>query len=279
MILNVYKEKDMTSRDVVNIISKHFHTKKVGHTGTLDPIAQGVLIICIDNDTKLVDIITSNYKEYIATVKLGIKTDTGDITGNVLEEKDFNFSKEELINTLNSFLGKSIQTVPIYSAVKINGKKLYEYARNNEIIELPKREINITNIELLSLNNNEFKFKVTVSKGTYIRSLIEDICYKLNTVGTMSDLIRSKQGLFNIEDSNKIEDILNNEYQTITYNELFKDYEKLELNDEDYFKVKNGQKMNINFTNQEVIYTYQNKYIAIYEKDKDIARIKLMFRR
>ncbi len=279
MVLNVYKKPNMTSRDVVNIISKHFNTKKVGHTGTLDPMASGVLIVCIDNDTKLVDIITSKNKEYIAKVKVGIKTDTGDITGNIIEEKDYNFNEEKLVKVINLFMGKSIQTVPIYSAVKINGKKLYEYARNNEIVELPKREIEVSQISLIDYDKDTFSFKVTVSKGTYIRSLIEDICEKLNTVGTMSDLIRTKQGDFNIENSNELDNILNNNYQELTHQEIFKNYEKKELTEEEYFKVKNGQKMIINFNNQEVIYTYQNKYIALYTKDVDVARIKLMFRK
>ena len=172
MIINVCKEKNMTSRDVVNIISKHLHTKKVGHTGTLDPLATGVLLVCTDRDTKLVDILTSKTKEYVATMLLGIQTDTGDITGNIIKRASFRVNKEQIIQTLNSFLGQSTQTVPIYSAVKINGKKLYEYARNGKEVTLPTREITISNIELIDFHDNLIKFKVTVSKGTYIRSLI-----------------------------------------------------------------------------------------------------------
>jgi tRNA pseudouridine55 synthase len=138
MIINVYKESNMTSHDVVNILTKHFHTKKIGHTGTLDPIATGVLICCLDSSTKLVNILQSITKEYIAEIKFGIKTDTGDITGNVIDTKPYNVNQELITNALNSFLGESIQEVPIYSAIKINGKKLYEYARKNEQVELPK---------------------------------------------------------------------------------------------------------------------------------------------
>ena len=277
MIINVYKEANMTSRDVVNILIKHFHTKKIGHTGTLDPLATGVLICCLDASTKLVNIIQSSTKEYIAEVKLGIKTDTGDITGEIVDTKAYNLNEETIISTLNSFLGTSIQEVPIYSAVKINGKKLYEYARNNEQVTLPKRQIHIYEIELLKFHDNYFKFKVKVSKGTYIRSLINDICLKLNTVGTMANLCRTKQGQFNIEDSNKITDILNDNYQTISYDEIFKDYFQVNMTSEEYFKVKNGQHMPNIYNSNEVLYKYQNKYIALYELDIDILKVKLMF--
>lgn len=278
MILNVYKESNMTSRDVVNILNKHFNTKRIGHTGTLDPMATGVLVCLVGRDTKLVNIITSNDKEYIAAIKLGIKTDTLDITGKILEEEEtYNVTREQIDNVLKSFLGTSYQEVPIYSAVKINGKRLYEYARNNIDVELPKREINIYDIELLDFVNDLITFRVVVSKGTYIRSLIKDICTKLNTIGTMYSLKRIKQGIFDIKDSNKISDILNDNYTITTYDEVFKDYEKYELNDDEYFKVSNGQVMPINFNSNEVIYTYKNKYIAIYEKYNDVAKIKLMF--
>ena len=275
-ILLVNKDKDMTSRDVVNIISKKFNTKKVGHSGTLDPIATGVLVIAIGKYTKLINILTSSYKEYIATLKLGIQTDTLDITGNVLDKKDYNVDKELIINTLNSFLGKSMQEVPKYSAVKVNGKKLYEYARSGIDIELPKREIDIKEIELLEYNKDTIKFRCIVSKGTYIRSLINDIGIKLNTYATMIDLQRTKQGNYSIDDSYTLNDIDNDNYKLLTYEDIFKTYEKYELNDEEYFKVKNGQKMPINFKSDEVIYLYNNEYIALYEKDINEARIKIM---
>jgi len=172
-IVLINKEKGKTSRDVVNLLSKKFNTRKVGHAGTLDPLATGLLIIGINNGTKILELLTMDEKEYIATVKIGIQTDTYDITGNIIEEKkDFSIDKEYLENTLKSFIGKYYQEVPKYSAVKINGKKLYEYARNGEEIELPKRFVEIKEIELLEFKEDEFKFKVLVSKGTYIRSLI-----------------------------------------------------------------------------------------------------------
>ena len=276
MIINVCKEKNMTSRDVVNIISKHLHTKKVGHTGTLDPLATGVLIVCTNHDTKLVDILTSKSKEYIATMRLGIQTDTGDITGKTIKKVSYKVTKDQIIKVLSSFLGSSTQTVPIYSAVKINGKKLYEYARNGEEVTLPTREINISNIELLDFHDDLIRFKVTVSKGTYIRSLIEDIAIKLGTVATMEDLIRTKQGNYKIEDSYTLEDIKNDKYKAIPLNEVLKDYPAYNLNATEYFKVKNGSKISLNIDDKMVTLLYNNKPIALYTKENDIYRVYKM---
>lgn len=270
MIINVCKEKNMTSRDVVNIISKHLHTKKVGHTGTLDPLATGVLIVCTNHDTKLVDILTSKNKEYIATMRLGIQTDTGDITGNIIKRATYKVTKDQIIKVLNNFLGLSTQTVPIYSAVKINGKKLYEYARNGEEVTLPTREINISSIELLDYHDDLIKFKVTVSKGTYIRSLIEDIGKTLQTVATMEDLVRTKQGNYKIEDSYTLEDIKNDNYKSIPLNIVLKDYHTYNLSATEYFKVKNGSKMLLNIDDKIVTLLYNNKPIALYRKENDI---------
>lgn len=276
MIINVCKEKNMTSRDVVNIISKHLHTKKVGHTGTLDPLATGVLIVCTNHDTKLVDILTSKNKEYIATMRLGIQTDTGDITGNIIKRATYKVTKDQIIKVLNNFLGSSTQTVPIYSAVKINGKKLYEYARNGEEVTLPTREINISSIELLDYHDDLIKFKVTVSKGTYIRSLIEDIGKTLQTVATMEELVRTKQGNYKIEDSYTLEDIKNDNYKPIPLNIVLKDYHTYNLNATEYFKVKNGSKMLLNIDDKIVTLLYNNKPIALYRKENDIYRVYKM---
>ena len=276
MIINVCKEKNMTSRDVVNIVSKHLHTKKVGHTGTLDPLATGVLIVCTNHDTKLVDILTSKNKEYIATMRLGIQTDTGDITGNIIKRATYKVTKDQIIKVLNNFLGSSTQTVPIYSAVKINVKKLYEYARNGEEVTLPTREINISNIELLDYHDDLIKFKVTVSKGTYIRSLIEDIGKTLQTVATMEDLVRTKQGNYKIEDSYTLEDIKNDNYKPMPLNIVLKDYHTYNLNATEYFKVKNGSKMLLNIDDKIVTLLYNNKPIALYRKENDIYRVYKM---
>ena len=264
-ILIVNKPQDFTSRDVVNKVGGILKTKKIGHTGTLDPIATGVLVICIGNTTKLCEVLTSEYKEYIATIKLGIKTDTLDTTGEIIERKDFNITEPQIIEVLSSFLGKSTQVTPIYSAVKVNGKKLYEYAREGLKVELPTREINITNIELMSFNNDEIVFKTTVSKGTYIRALIDDICKKLNTVGTMSSLIRTKQGNFKIEESYTIEDIEKGNYKLITIEEALSNLETITIDEETYNKVKNGSIIEKTFSNDIANLVYENKIVAIYQ--------------
>ena len=244
-VLLVNKPKDFTSRDVVNKLTKVFNTKKIGHTGTLDPIATGVLVICIGRSTKLCDILTSKYKEYIATIKLGTKTDTLDTMGTILEDQEVKtYTKEEITKVLNSFLGKSIQETPIYSAVKVNGKKLYEYAREGKSVELPKREIDIKSIELLDYKDNEITFKTTVSKGTYIRALINDICTKLNTIGTMSSLIRTKQGEFNLEDCYTLEDIEANNYKLLTNEEVLSNIETIDIPEDLLIPVNNGAVIN-----------------------------------
>ena len=275
-ILLINKPKDYTSRDVVNKLAKIFNTKKIGHTGTLDPIATGVLVVTIGKCTKLCDLLTSKYKEYIATIKLGIKTDTLDITGNVLEESKVpNITEEQIKEVLKSFLGKSIQETPIYSAVKVNGKKLYEYAREGKSVELPKREIDIKEIELISLTNDEIVFKATVSKGTYIRALINDICLKLNTIGTMSNLVRTKQGSFKLEDAYTLEDIENNNYNLLTPEEVLNDIETIDIDEELVKPVNNGAVINKIFKNDIACLKYHNKILAIYQEyDKDHSKAK-----
>ena len=208
MILNVYKEKGLTSRQVCNIIGKHFKTKHVGHAGTLDPLATGVLVVLTDKDTKEVNNLILNDKEYKATMQMGLKTDTGDITGNIIGHKDYNVNKEQIVDVLNSFKGQYIQEVPLYSAVKVNGRRLYEYARKGIPVELPKREVFIYDIKLIDYHDNQIIFTAKVSKGTYIRALIEDIATKLNTYGTMIELERIKAGKFSVEDAIKISDII-----------------------------------------------------------------------
>lgn len=274
-VIIINKEKNITSRDVVNKLCKLLHTKKIGHTGTLDPLATGVLVVCTERYTKLVDELTSLDKEYIAKIKLGIETDTLDITGNVVKESDEIPSKDEVVEVLNSFLGKSIQEVPKYSAIKINGKKLYEYAREGIDVELPKHEIEVFDIELIDFINDEITFKVHVSKGTYIRSLIRDICYKLNTIGTMSSLERTKQGKFKIEDSYTLKDIEDGNYKVLTLSDIF-DYQKYEMNENEYLKVKNGNSLKCNLPDGKIVLYYNKQEIAIYEVKNNIMKIIVM---
>ena len=276
-IIIIDKEKNMTSRDVVNKVSKILGTKKIGHTGTLDPLATGVLVLCVGKATKLVDLITGYDKEYIAKVCLGTLTDTLDITGNIIKEKETNITKEEIENALKSFIPGYEQEVPIYSAVKINGKKLYEYARNGETVELPKRYIKINSIDLISdieYKNGKtyFSFITNVSKGTYIRSLINDIGKKLNTYGTMLELRRTKQGNFKIEDSSNI-----NEPKIIKIGEILKDYYKVEIEGDLYKKITNGVKIKNEENKDIVVFTHNKEVIAIYKKENEYLKPYKMF--
>lgn len=274
-ILLVNKPKDVTSRDIVNRISKLLQIKKVGHNGTLDPLATGVLVICIGKATKLNELLTSKTKEYIAEVTLGIFTDTLDITGNVLEEKKQNVKKEKLERVIKSYKKTYTQEVPKYSAVKVNGKKLYEYARNGEDVVLPKKEVTIFDIELLEFNENKFVFKCLVSKGTYIRSLIRDILSDLNVIGTMSNLVRSKQGSFNLEDTYSIDEIENNNYSIISIKDAL-NLKTIRVNDEMKRKIINGQKINKAY-DEDILYIDDNdKPLAIYTSDKNQMKVKVM---
>lgn len=279
-LLVINKPKGVTSRDIVNEVSKILKTKKIGHTGTLDPIATGVLVLTINKATKLSEIITSEEKVYQAEVILGIKTDTLDITGNILEECNTKFTEEEIVNTLNLFVGTYNQEVPIYSAVKINGKKLYEYARNKEKVTLPKRMVTIKYINLDEINyidnKTVFKFTCKVSKGTYIRSLINDIATKLNTIGTMKNLIRIEQGNFNIKNSYTLEDIKNNNYKIIPIKEALKDYFTVKVDDKLKFKVMNGQILD-DIYNQEYVLFVDDDVIALYKNEKNKLKPYKMF--
>lgn len=271
-LLIVNKGKNKTSRDVVNELNHIFNTKKIGHTGTLDPLATGVLVCLIGKYTKLVNLITSYDKEYIAEIKLGIKTDTGDITGNIISTDNSNVSVDMIKEVFANFPRVYNQEVPIYSAVKINGKKLYDYARSNIPVTLPKREVHIYSLELLSYENNIITFKTKVSKGTYIRSLINDLTNYLNTIGTMNNLIRTKQGYFNITDSYTIEDIKNGNYKLLNIKE-FLNYPVIELPDTLIKKVSNGSSIPNSFNiKDKVIFTYQNQDIAIYEVNNEYLK-------
>ena len=275
-ILIVNKPINMTSRDVVNHLNYIFHTKKIGHTGTLDPIATGVLVIAIGSYTKLVNKLTSLDKEYIAEIKLGIKTDTGDVTGSVLEEDyNYNITSEDILNVFDYFDKEYEQTVPKYSAVKINGKKLYEYARENEEIELPKRLVHIYSLELLEFNSGTIKFKTKVSKGTYIRSLIEDICYRLNVLGTMQSLVRIKQGSFSLDNAINLDEVTF-DTKLLEASDVL-DVKKLLISKEEKKLVVNGNKINKEVDDGYYdVYVKENK-LALYEFTNSEGRIIMFY--
>lgn len=280
-IIVVNKEKGYTSRDIVNIISKVYETKKVGHTGTLDPIAEGVLIVCLNKALKVSEFIISDDKEYIATVILGIETDTLDITGKVINTTDNKVSKEEIEKVLLSMIGKYNQEVPLYSAVKVNGKKLYEYARNNISVNLPIKEVSIYDLKLLGdlyINDNKicFKIKCHVSKGCYIRSLIRDIGRKLNNYATMSELIRTKQAGISIDLASSIDDIKLKKNKIYKIEEII-DLPKVVAPSNLIKKIKNGAIVDSFFDyNKAFVTDKNNDIIAIYENIERKKSAKLV---
>jgi tRNA pseudouridine55 synthase len=274
-VLVVDKPKGKTSRDVVNEVVKVLNTKKVGHTGTLDPLATGVLVLCIGKATKLVDVITGSDKEYLADVKLGVLTDTLDTDGNVIEKRKCIINKDKLDTVLKLFLGKYNQEVPIYSAVRKNGKRLYEYARENKMVDLPKRMVEIKNIELLEVKEEQYKFKVTASKGTYIRSLIKDINDKLGIIGVMSDLRRIRQGDFDISDAFTLEDIKSNKHKLLSITDVLKGENCVIIDDNLFEVIKHGGIINNVYNKDLVTFMYNGKVIAIYKNyDKNKTKLK-----
>lgn len=281
-VILIDKPQDYTSRDIVNIVSKKVGTKKVGHTGTLDPMATGVLAICVGEATKLVEVLMCNDKVYEAEITLGIDTDTLDITGNVLKKEKAFVSKEQIELVLSEMIGTYFQEVPKYSAVKVNGKKLYEYARNDEEVALPKHEVTIHSLELISdiiynENTTVFKIKTHVSKGTYIRSLVRDIALKLNTVGVMSSLRRIKQGEFLINECNSLDDFKLDNYSLIPVGEILKNEYTVEVDKFVENMISNGRILE-NRYNKEIVVFKNNcgKVLAIYKVDEnDMSKLRV----
>jgi tRNA pseudouridine55 synthase len=285
-IIVINKEPGFTSRDMVNKVGKILGTKKIGHTGTLDPMATGVLVMCIGKCTSLVDIITCDFKEYIAGVRLGIMTDTLDTTGVIIDRRECIFTKDDIVKVLDSMVGEYYQEVPKYSAVKINGKKLYEYARENICVELPKRLVDIKSIELLSDvvchdGYVDFSIKCVVSKGTYIRSLIRDIALRLNTIGVMSSLVRTRQGKFSIDDSYNIDDILKGNYKFVDLGTFFSDKYKVIVDGDLKKSILNGSLLKNSYGVEEVLFVDGDGLILalyrVYDKDKSLIKPYKMF--
>ena len=245
--INVYKEKGQTSHDVVNKVRKIFATRKVGHTGTLDPNATGVLPIAVNNATKVIEYMEHDDKTYVAELTLGIITDTEDIWGNILEENSVNVTKDEIEDAIKSFIGKQKQVPPMYSELKINGKKLYELAREGKVIEREAREIEIFDIEEIEVIENKVSFKVHCSKGTYIRTLCKDIGEKLGCGATMSALKRVQSGGFTIDTAVKLSELEEDKEKYILDLEIpLRKFSVIELNEEDGRRYINGIRLSTN---------------------------------
>ncbi len=281
-IINIYKEKGYTSHDVVAIMRKTLNCSKVGHTGTLDPDAEGVLPICIGKGTKLADLITAETKRYTAEITLGIMTDTEDLTGKILEQREVNFDEEFIKETIEQFKGEYMQIPPMYSAIKIDGKKLYELARQGKTVERKARKIFIYDIEILEmLPPNKVKIDVICSKGTYIRTLCVDIGKKLGCGACMSALLRTQTGNFKLKDSIKLEQLKNIysegkiEEILIGLDDVLCEYPKVYTNEKVSKLLYNGniiyeygiKKNDLIFEEgkEVLVYDYMNKFIGIYK--------------
>lgn len=244
-IIVINKEKGYTSHDVVNVVRKTLGMRKVGHTGTLDPEAEGVLPICLGKGTKVSDMLMFSDKEYIAGIKLGVATDTQDIWGEVIKTSDKTVSREEFEQAVNSFVGEITQVPPMYSAIKVNGKKLYEYAREGKEVERKERKVTIYGIDILSFDD-EVKIKVACSKGTYIRTLINDIGEALGTYACMNSLTRTKSSVFTLENAVTLDELrayaengTANEH-IMSIDSVFESYPEICLDDEQTFRITNG---------------------------------------
>ena len=264
-IILINKEKGYTSHDIVNKVRKKLNIKKVGHAGTLDPLATGILPILIGKGTKLSKYLIEHDKTYIANIKLGIKTTTGDLEGDIIKKtENVNIDEFVIKNVLKTFIGKQKQIPPMYSAIKINGKKLYEYARASENIEITPRDIEIYDIYLNNYDKEKQEVKITahVSKGTYIRTLCENIAEKLGTVGTMKELERIKVNQFTIEKSVYIDDLKPENIMSIE--EIFNTKLNIILNNIELHKLLNGVLIEKNLPNDLYkIYNVKNEFIGI----------------
>ena len=292
-VINIYKEKGFTSHDVVNIVRNTLSKVKTGHTGTLDPEAEGVLPVCVGKATKLADYIAADIKEYIAEITLGISTTTEDIFGDVLEEKPVNVTEDDFKNATVNFIGEYHQKPPMYSAIKVNGRKLYELAREGKEVERKTRLIHIFNIsDIKSLGDNKFAFKVLCSKGTYIRTLCKDIGEKLGCGGCMSKLTRSRSGNFYLENSIKIDDFKklggegNIKDVLIPMDVILKDFKTVTVTKEAEKYVVNGNPISKNYLStkemdkggQVVLKDWDNNIVGIYTVEEEFIKPKTMLK-
>ena len=266
-VLYINKPKGMSSFDVCFKLRKVLNTRKIGHTGTLDPNASGVMIVLADKATKAGTFLVADHKEYKCRIRLGIRTDTLDIDGNILEEKEYVLPEIEKITTvLDSFLGTSRQEVPLTSAIKVNGKRLYQYQLEGKEVELPIREIRIDEIRLLEMHEDGFTFSCSVSSGTYIRSLARDILDRLGLIGTVLELERTAVGEVRISDCDDLDQVLAGHYQTHDiFDLLSRRYPVVEC--EDLKSVRNGKPLKLTDQGETILLASGKEALAIYKRE------------
>ena len=285
-IFNIYKEKGFTSHDVVAIVRRTIHMKKVGHTGTLDPDAEGVLPVCVGKATKLSDVIMDGRKSYRAMLRLGITTTTEDASGEVLETKEVECNEDRIREVVASFIGKLEQVPPMYSAVKVNGKKLYELARAGKEIERKSRTIEVYDIRIRQfLPPDRVEIDVDCSKGTYIRTLCADIGKRLGCGGHMAELLRTATGAFSLDDAIKLDELKalaeqeKAEEALLTMEEALKDFPVVKVSEKSAKFLYNGGKIQERFFTEKpasyqegdivVVYDHENNLVGLYEIKKD----------
>lgn len=278
--INIYKPKGKTSHDVVAILRRITKIKQIGHTGTLDPFAEGVLPICIGKATRLIEYLDDD-KAYIGTVQLGKSTSTYDTEGEIIKTSDKKISKEEIEIALQQFRGKFQQLPPIYSAIKVNGKKLYEYARKGEDVEIKPRDVEIFKLEIVNFDkeNQTVDLHIECSKGTYIRSIANDLGNILGCYGHLIKLVRTKAGKFELANSFKLDELESKENvsNNMIYPLEYLDYPKYSLNENEKQKVSNGMSINIDLSDGLCVLVWEKELAAIAEiKDKK-AKICKMF--
>jgi len=274
--INIYKPSNMTSNAVVQKIKKHFNIKKIGHMGTLDPMACGILPLAIGKATRLFDYMLQKVKRYIVEYQFGYETDTLDSTGTVINSVDKIPTVEEITKVIASMIGKMNQIPPKYSAKNINGARAYDLARKGIDFDLKPKEIEIFEIKLLDYQENNFRFSILCSSGTYIRAIGRDIAQKVNSLATMTYLERSESANFTINNSIKLEEVLkleNVEDIVISPINVFNNFDIIKVNEKEYIDLKNGKKIEGYKINKNTFILFNDRIIAVCKGNKDYLKI------
>lgn len=293
-VINIYKEAVYTSHDVVAKLRGILKQKKIGHTGTLDPQAQGVLPVCLGKGTKLCDLLADHDKEYEAVLRLGITTDTQDMEGNVLQESSVQVSEEEVRTCILSFQGEQMQVPPMYSALKVNGKKLYELAREGKVVERKARPVTFHKIEVLWMELPKVKIRVQCSKGTYIRTLCNDIGEKLGCGGCMEELLRTRVERFALEDAVKLDEVQKAMEEgtvdslILPVDRIFDQYPTAKTTTQGDLLVHNGNRLFSELLQEEPeaesgyvrVYDSEDTFIGLFAKKTDqLVPVKMFYRK
>ncbi|MBR6126374.1 tRNA pseudouridine(55) synthase TruB [bacterium] len=278
--LNVYKPKGITSHDVVAVLRRVTGVKQIGHTGTLDPFAEGVLPVCIGKATRLIEYLNDE-KAYIGTLKLGASTTTYDIEGDVSKTSDKKVTLDEIKDVLDNFKGEIEQFPPMYSAIKVNGKKLYEYARQGEDVEIKPRKVTVNEIKILNFDaeKQEIEIYIKCSKGTYIRSIANDLGQKLGTYAYLIKLIRVQAGDFLVQNSVQLENLktLEDVHNNLIHPLDYLNYPKYSINDEEKNRISNGNSIRVTYPNGIILLTENAKIAAVAEVQNSVAKCKKVF--